>query len=141
MTYAGSATSQQQRGRGEWFGISDDVLVPLAVPPVQFHDIWSHSRFISPEGGLALAVMEQALNDLANHRFATRRRERRLYWEAHDWVAAEDREWPFSFMNLCGSLGLDVESTRDRILDAPMASDAFAARFDATPEPKLGKAA
>ena len=141
MAHASADTLHRQRVRGVWFGISDGVLGYLAVPPAQFHDIWSQSRSVSPERDLALAVVEQALNDLVNHRFAKRRPEQRVYWEAYDWVAAEDCEWPFSFVNLCDSLGLDAELTRRRILDAPMPSDASARRFDGASEATLGEAA
>ena len=134
-------TSQQRRLRGMSFGIPDEILAPLAVPPEQFYEIWSHSRYISPERELALTVMEQAIDELAHTRFARTRRGQRTYWEAYDWVAAEDREWPFSFVNLCDALGLDVESTRGRVLDATVPGNAFAARFDDASEPKLGKAA
>jgi hypothetical protein len=85
--------------------------------------------------------MEQAIDELAHNRFAKTRRGQRAYWKAYDWVATEDPEWPFSFVNLCGALGLDVESTRRRVLDATMPTNAFAARFDDASEAKLGKAA
>lgn len=124
-----------------WFGISDGALVPLAMPPVQFHDVWSRSKFVSPERGLALAIMEQAVNDLANNRFAGRRRGQRVYWEAYNWVAAEARDWSFSFVNLCDGLGLDVESTRRCILDATtVLTNVASARFEVS-RLKLGKAA
>lgn len=135
-------TSQQRSRRGMWFGIpNDDMLIPLATPPAQFHAIWSESGHISPERELALAVMEQAIEELAYKRFARTRRDQRAYWKAYDWVAAEDREWPFSFVNLCGAFGLDVESTRRRVLDATMRSNVCAARFDDASEAKLGRAA
>ena len=135
-------TSQhQRRRRGMWFGVPDDLLIPLATPPAQFYAIWSHSTFISPERELALAVMEQAIEELASKRFARTRRDQRAFWQAYDWVAAEDREWPFSFVNLCEAFALDVESTRRRVLDATMPSNACAARFDDASEAKVGKAA
>jgi hypothetical protein len=124
-----------------WFGFSDDGLGPLAIRPVQFHDMWSRSRAISPERGLALAVMEQAITDLADQRFATGRRGQRLYWQAYDWVVADDREWPFSFVNLCDALGLQVEPARRRLLDPVMPFVAPAPRLDAGLEGVLGKAA
>ena len=125
-----------------WFGPSDGALLSVAVPPVQFQDIWSsRSEVISPERGLALAIVQQALNDLASHRFARGRRGQRLYWEAYGWVAADDRVWPFSFVNLCEALGLEVEPLRRRVLDPMTRTFASAARLDAVPEAILGKAA
>lgn len=47
---------------------------------------------------LTLAVMERAIDDLVHNRFAKTRCGQRAYWDAYDWVAAEDREWPFSFV-------------------------------------------
>jgi len=136
-----NASQQERRRRGMWFGIPDDLLIPLATPPAQFYAIWSHSTYIPPERELALAVMERAIDDLAQSRFAKTRRGQREYWDAYDWVAAEDREWPFSFVNLCDALGLDVESTRRRILDTTLPGNVGAARLADTPEAKLGKAA
>jgi hypothetical protein len=110
-----------------WFGVSDDTLTPLAVPPVQFYDVWSRSRAVSPERGLALAVMEQAINDLITHRFARRRRHQRAYWDAYQWMVADDYKWPFSFISLCASRsawrrspsagGCSMGQTRETCLD------------------------
>jgi len=106
-----------------WFGVSDGTLTPLAVPPVQFYDVWSRSRAVSPERGLALAVMGLAINDLLTHRFARPRRHQRAYWEAYQWMVADDYEWPFSFINLCASLRLEAEPIRRRLLDATNPGD------------------
>jgi hypothetical protein len=65
-----------------WSGVSDDILVPEAALPAQFAEIWYKSRAVSPERALALAVMWEAVLDLSKYRFAARRRQQRLYWEA-----------------------------------------------------------
>jgi hypothetical protein len=101
-----------------WSGVSDDVLVPEAALPTQFADIWHRSRAISPERALALAVLWEAVLDLQRFRFATRRRQQRLYWEAYEWVASEDRFWAYSFANLCDAIGLTPESVRQELLGA-----------------------
>jgi hypothetical protein len=105
------------------FGVADDMLIPLAVPPVQFYDGWSRSRAVSPERRLALAVIEQTIDDLVTHRFARRRRHQRLYWEAYQWMVADDHEWPFSFINLCASLRLEAQPIRRRLLDGTNPGD------------------
>src|SRR5262245_50484842 len=86
--------------KGMWFGVSDDVIVPTVMRPVQFHDLWSRPATVPPERRLALAVVEEALNDLARHRFARHRYGQRMYWQAYKWIAADDHSWPFSFVNL-----------------------------------------
>src|SRR5260221_900159 len=99
-----------------WSGVSDDILVPDAALPSQFDEIWHKTRAISPERALALAVMWEAVLDLDKYRFAVRRRQQRLYWEAYQWVTTNDRSWPFAFVNLCDALGLTVEPVRKQLL-------------------------
>lgn len=101
-----------------WSGVPpEDLLTPEPALPTQFKDVWYRSRAISAERALILAVMWQALIDLRKHRFAQRRQQQRLYMEAYDWVASNDRSWPFSFVNLCELLNLSPESARRELLE------------------------
>ncbi|MEO8601914.1 MAG: hypothetical protein ABI629_05000 [bacterium] len=124
-----------------WFGVPDEALVPTVMRPAQFHDIWSRSAAISGERGLRLAVIDDALNDLIRYRFATRRRGQRLYWEAYTWVAADDRAWPFSFVNLCEGAGLSVDAIRQHVLNPMTPPLVSADELDSSREARLGKAA
>jgi hypothetical protein len=119
-----------------WSGVSDEALVPDAALPTQFADIWYRSRAISPERALALAVLQEAVVDLEKYRFAKRRRQQRLFWEAYQWVASNDRHWPFSYVNLCELIGMEPESARRQLLGemAPPRSEEF-------PTHQLGEAA
>jgi len=99
-----------------WSGVSDDILVPDSALPTQFDDIWHKTRAITPERALALAVMWEAVIDLEKFRFATRRRQQRLYWEAYQWVTGNDRGWPYSFLNLCDVLNLAAQPVRKQLL-------------------------
>ncbi len=99
-----------------WSGVSDDILVPDAALPTQFDDIWHKTRAVSPERALALAVLWEAVLDVGKYRFASRRRQQRLYWEAYEWVTSDSRSWPFSFVNLCEAIGLAVEPVRKQLL-------------------------
>lgn len=100
-----------------WSGVPpEDILTPEPALPAQFKDVWYRSRAISPERALVLAVMWQAVIDLQKHRFATRRQQQRLYWEAWEWVASDDRNWAYSFSNLCDMLNLNPEPLRKELL-------------------------
>jgi hypothetical protein len=83
--------------------------------PAQFHDIWSGGGQ-SPERELAAAVLDSAVGDLRNYRYAPQRSRQRAYWQTYRWVASADREWPFSFVNICESLRLSPEALRARLL-------------------------
>ena len=100
-----------------WSGVlPEELLIPEPALPVQFKEIWHRSRAISPERALILAVLWQAADDLQKHRFARRRQHQRLYMEAYEWVASEDRRWPYSFVNLCELLALSPEALREGLL-------------------------
>jgi hypothetical protein len=86
------------------------------VHPVQFEDIWSHSRARTSEQRLALAVLERAILDLQKYRYARRRRQQRIYRETYEWVTMDDYTWPFSFLNVCTLLNLSPEGLRRGLL-------------------------
>ena len=115
---AGGAAGARGSVPRMWSGVSDDILIPDAALPTQFADIWHKSRAITPEKALALAVVWEAVLDLGKYRFATRRRQQRLYWQAYDWVTSDDRSWAYSFANLCDVIGLTVEPARRQLLGA-----------------------
>lgn len=61
---------------------------------------------------LALAVVAQAVNDIAlyhNTRYAWARR---VYRDAWRWIFSDDRINPFSYINLCEALGLSPGNIR-----------------------------
>jgi len=98
----------------------EDTIAPELVLPAQFRELWHGPRAGSPEAILAVSVLGQAANDLQNFRFARRRRFQRLYMEAYEWVASNDRSWPYAFVNLCDALALSATSARAHLLgDAP----------------------
>ena len=74
-----------------------------------------------PEGGdgpapgerrLMRAVLKDALAVLFKYEGSEDRRGRCLRAEAQQWVASDDASWPFSFVNVCGALGLDPSCVR-----------------------------
>jgi hypothetical protein len=91
-----------------WVGIPDEAVAADIVLPEQFRYVWHHSSSVSGERALAVAVLTEALHDLVRYRFAIRLRTQRLYWQAYAWIMADDTEWPFAFVNLCDTLGVDV---------------------------------
>ncbi len=96
-------------------GFAEDYLPHTILHPAQFRDIWNGEGH-SPERELAAAVLDAAAADLRNYRYARRRRRQRLYWQAYDWVASENRDWPFTFVNICEFLQLSPAAMRERLL-------------------------
>ena len=74
-----------------------------------------------PEGGdgpapgerrLMRAVLKDALVILFKYDATEDRRGRRLLAEARHWVESDDAQSTFSFVNVCGALGLDPSCVR-----------------------------
>jgi hypothetical protein len=84
-------------------------------------------RLAEPEKRLALAVLQTVLYDCrvaAAERAAgrARARHRQTYERAMAYVASRDRRWPYSFENLCETIGVDADSLRRRIARGQVSS-------------------
>ncbi len=87
-------------------------LAPELVLPAQYQTGFRNDSSLCPEKRLMLAVLEEAVGDYQRYLVATGNEARRLFQDAEDWLASEDVEWPYSFVNICNALGLDVGYVR-----------------------------
>lgn len=97
-------------------GFAEEFLPLTSLMPVQFRDLWVGSTD-SPERQLAASVIAVAAHDLRTNRYARRGPRQRLYVRAYQWLTSEDREWPYSFVNLCELLKLSPAAVREHLLD------------------------
>jgi len=99
---------------------------PGMICPEQFHDLWSRTTESPGEVRLAMAVLVRAIEDLRSFRGSAEGSEaQQLYRQAHRWVASNDREWPFSFVNVAEILNISLTRMRTRLEnDAPHCSRA-----------------
>jgi hypothetical protein len=67
---------------------------------------------LQPERRLMMAVLEDAIRVLLDHRVRFDGRVPTLVLECQEWIAGDDRDWPYSFVNICEALNLDVDRTR-----------------------------
>ena len=89
-------------------------------------------RVAEPQKRLMLAVLQTVVDDCTGS--AYRRStghvgpvDSRAQQEAADYVASEDRSWPFSFRNICDAMGLDAEYLRHGIFTAMRKANAAVA--------------
>jgi hypothetical protein len=87
-------------------------LVPETVLPAQF---FRPSAALPGEKRLMVAVLAAALLDLRRSADARTPRARRLADEVDAWFAADDEDWPCSFLRICHALGLDASAVRTRL--------------------------
>ena len=71
---------------------------------------------VFPERELAAAVVRRAKNDMRRFRSQRREKGKSLYVDARNWIASNDRSWPYSFLNLCDALHLQADLIRAELL-------------------------
>ena len=94
-----------------------------STPPVQtlasldkeFAGALDKANPIEPERALAAGVLRQAANDLRRFHESEDAVGREVYWDARSWFLSNDTEWPYSFLNVCHSLGIAPENIRDEV--------------------------
>ena len=90
-------------------GVRSGMLQPNIVLPSQY---FGSRRRLTPEHGLMIAVLQDAIDCVAKHRYAKDHQGRRLFDEATQWLLAEDADWPCSFECICAVLELDANAVR-----------------------------
>jgi hypothetical protein len=105
---------QQALASGEPRMAAVEGLAPLL--PEQLLDAPQRT----PEQRLMAAVLEDAMRELARPAgdWCGARARRRAEIEA--WFASDDVAWPFSFVNVCEALDLDVAGFRLRLGGGPI---------------------
>jgi hypothetical protein len=99
---------------------SDGGILSLFEPdPVvfaQYFDSLRRKTLLEPEKMLMLAVLEDAIKCFQNRVLARSRRREKLFEESEAWIFARDRDWFFSFENICEFLGINPAYVRQGLL-------------------------
>lgn len=66
----------------------------------------------APEHRLMRAVLEDAVHMVQKYAQMPGRRAQRLFRESQAWLWSNDDVWPFSAVNICEALGMDVDYLR-----------------------------
>ena len=69
-----------------------------------------------PEKSLMSAVLLDAVECFHKYPFLHDEYENRLFREAENWILDNDREWLFSFINICEALAIDPHYLRKGLL-------------------------
>jgi len=93
-----------------------ELFTPDIVLPEQFFEGARRDSYISGEKALMLAVLEDGIRCFQEHLRNPRSNPRLLSQQAEAWIRAVDYEWPFSFNNVCETLGIDPGSLRAALL-------------------------
>jgi hypothetical protein len=100
-------------------------MIHVMLPEQYLRD--AQARVAEPEKRLALAVLETVVYDCRARSAVgadgrARVENQRAYERALAYVESHDRSWPYSFENLCETIGLDAGSLRRRIARTGLAA-------------------
>ena len=93
-----------------------DLFAPDVVLPEQFFEGARRDSQASGEKALMLAVLEDGIRCFQEHLRNPRSNPRLLSQQAEAWIRAVDYDWPFSFNNVCETLGIDPSALRAALL-------------------------
>lgn len=95
-----------------WSDVGAAVLPSVVILPEQFYASPVKGQVQDGEVALRRAILEDAIRCFQRRFVRKGRRVRRLAQEAEEWFAADDTDWPFSFVNICAVLGLEPDYIR-----------------------------
>ena len=86
-----------------------DKLLPIQQIPM-IHPFPGEIRLMS-------AILVDAIHAFWSTRHSSTPNARRAHREARKWLFSRDRQWCFSFLNICDSLSISPEWLRGQLLD------------------------
>ncbi len=88
------------------------LFEPDALLPAQFYAAFRGGSSVRGEKRLMLAVLQDALDCYQKYAFAKDGPGRQLFSDADSWICCDDRDWYFSFENICETLEINPEYLR-----------------------------
>ena len=88
------------------------LFEPDALMPEQFFAEMGKETGASNERSLMLAILKDAVECFQKYALARDPEGEELHREADEWIFSRDREWPFSFENICDVLGVSAGYVR-----------------------------
>lgn len=91
---------------------SSGLFEPDALLPAQFYAAFRGGSSVRGEKRLMLAVLQDALDCYQKYAFAKDGPGKQLFADADSWIVCADRDWYFSFENICETLEINPEYLR-----------------------------
>ncbi len=88
------------------------LFEPDALLPAQFYAAFRGGSAVRGEKRLMLAVLQDALDCFQKYALAKDSHARQLFTDADEWISCGDRDWYFSFENICETLEINPQYLR-----------------------------
>jgi len=89
-----------------------ELFRPDILLPPQFFGAMKRRVPQEAEYRLVVAILQDAIECFQKHLRARDPKARQLFADAEAWINSDDRQWAFSFANVCDLLGLNAEYLR-----------------------------
>jgi len=88
---------------------SDDILTQISSMPLGIHAASNQNRRMEVMGEFILvqAILREAIRTYQKYAVKKGTRASRLFRDVNEWFSSDDRQWFFSFVNVCDTLGLE----------------------------------
>lgn len=93
------------------------LFEPDTLLPIQYFEAMRRKHLLEGEKRLILSVLEDAIECFMKCMDSATNKGQRLYREADEWIALEDKFWVFSFDNVCDMLDINPEYMRRGLRD------------------------
>lgn len=88
------------------------LFEPDTLLPIQYFEAMRKKHLLEGEKRLILSVLEDAIECFMKCIDSATNKGQRLFREADEWIAHEDKRWVFSFDNVCDMLDINPEYMR-----------------------------
>jgi hypothetical protein len=88
------------------------LFEPDTLLPIQYFEAMRRKHLLEGEKRLILSVLEDAIECFMKCIDASTSKGQRLFRDADEWIAHEDKRWVFSFDNVCDMLDINPEYMR-----------------------------
>ncbi len=93
------------------------LFEPDTLLPIQYFEAMRRKHLLEGEKRLILSVLEDAVECFMKCIDASSSKGQRLFRDADEWIALEDKHWVFSFDNVCEMLDINPEYLRRGLKD------------------------
>lgn len=118
------------------------LFQPDTLLPAQYFETFRRKAHLEPEKRLVLAVLEDAIASFQKHVRASDGKGKAMFRDAEAWILEDDRDWLFSFTNICEIFGFDPQYVRQGLMrwkEAELARRPKAKIYKLTPKRRRRK--
>lgn len=92
------------------------LFQPDTLLPAQYLDTFRRKAHLEPEKRLMLAVLEDAIACFQKYLSARDTKGKTIFRDAEEWILETERDWLFSFDNVCEVLGFNPQYVRHGLM-------------------------